>query len=86
MITVNIDVGDGLVNGACGVLKYVQMKFGQPETVFIDFQSENVGRKAKSSHLNKLKNINEPLNEAINAEWVPVKMFTAEISTFQLRH
>jgi hypothetical protein len=47
MITINIDVADGLVNGACGVLKDITLEKAKPEILWIDFHNENVGANAK---------------------------------------
>ena len=51
MVTVNLDVEDGLVNGACGILKHIITQPNSTEItkIFIDFQSKTVGRKALSA-------------------------------------
>ncbi|XP_071581581.1 uncharacterized protein [Temnothorax nylanderi] len=45
MITNNVDVADGLVNGACGILKYITFKPGtvEPVKIWLDFQNDKVG-------------------------------------------
>uniref|UniRef100_A0A8D9E244 ATP-dependent DNA helicase n=1 Tax=Cacopsylla melanoneura TaxID=428564 RepID=A0A8D9E244_9HEMI len=49
MMTSNVDISDGLVNGACGFLVHLSLNQSEEiETVWIDFGSEKVGRKARS--------------------------------------
>ncbi|XP_077265248.1 uncharacterized protein LOC143899122 [Temnothorax americanus] len=45
MITNNVDVADGLVNGACGILKYITFKPGtvEPIKIWLDFHNDRVG-------------------------------------------
>ncbi|GBM80454.1 ATP-dependent DNA helicase PIF1 [Araneus ventricosus] len=53
MITNNIDVEDGLVNGACGILKLITFennKSHELKILWLDFSSENVGSKARRDH------------------------------------
>lgn len=49
MVTTNIDVEDGLVNGACGILQKIIFKpnTNKPYKVFLDFSSDSVGQKAR---------------------------------------
>ena len=53
MVTVNVDLIDGIVNGSTGTLKYIQ--FGaspsgnrRPITLFVDFDDPQVGKIARS--------------------------------------
>ena len=52
MLTCNIDVQDGLVNGACGILKKIIFKPGteEPYRVFIDFCDAQVGCDARNNN------------------------------------
>lgn len=52
MITSNIDIEDGLVNGACGVLKHITFENNSVDIsiVWIEFNIETVGRKARSKY------------------------------------
>jgi hypothetical protein len=50
MITTNIDVEDGLVNGAIGVLKYTksgQLIDNTPTSLWFHFENENMGAKQR---------------------------------------
>ncbi|XP_059142987.1 uncharacterized protein LOC131930491 [Physella acuta] len=52
-ITTNIDVEDGLVNGACGVLRLITFDNDDsqvPKILWLDFSTHNVGNKAKMAH------------------------------------
>ncbi|XP_066265421.1 uncharacterized protein [Branchiostoma lanceolatum] len=49
MVTVNIDVADGLVNGACGTVVDVMTNQGQPHAILVEFDSDRVGKKALAS-------------------------------------
>ncbi|XP_006824386.2 uncharacterized protein LOC100379079 [Saccoglossus kowalevskii] len=50
MLTKNIDVSDGLVNGVFGTVSYISMKPGEvfPSTIYVVFDNENVGTKLRS--------------------------------------
>ncbi|OXA54149.1 ATP-dependent DNA helicase PIF1 [Folsomia candida] len=81
MITTNIDVIDGLFNGATGKLRGVIEK---PLTnggkavklVFMEFSEKLVGQLARSSNLALLKNLGIPLN------WTPIFSETKPINSF----
>ncbi|KAL1444162.1 hypothetical protein MTO96_045648 [Rhipicephalus appendiculatus] len=49
MLTANVDVTDGLVNGAIGLLRYIQhhMEGNKVERLWLDFPSETAGRLAR---------------------------------------
>ncbi|KAI8484274.1 hypothetical protein Bbelb_380590 [Branchiostoma belcheri] len=51
MVTVNIDVADGLVNGACGTVVDIMTNRGSggPHAILVAFDSDQVGRKATAS-------------------------------------
>ncbi|XP_019628628.1 PREDICTED: uncharacterized protein LOC109473188 [Branchiostoma belcheri] len=49
MVTVNIDVADGLVNGACGTVVDIMTNRGEPHAILVAFDSDQVGRKATAS-------------------------------------
>ncbi|XP_066268348.1 uncharacterized protein [Branchiostoma lanceolatum] len=49
MVTVNIDVADGLVNGACGTVVDIMTNQGQPHAILVEFDSDRVGKKALAS-------------------------------------
>ena len=53
MITVNIDVSDGLVNGTSGVLKKIDCSTNDsPLLLWFDFERKDIGIKARSSYKN----------------------------------
>lgn len=72
MITCNLDIKDGLVNGACGTLRYIKFNNGTPEIVFIEFPP-NVGAAAKSEINHIMAN-----EKGFCNDWVPIKMVTNE--------
>lgn len=47
MITTNVDVSDGIFNGATGILRFVELLSTGPVAVWIKFDDETVGAKAK---------------------------------------
>lgn len=65
MITTNIDIEDGLVNGACGILKYIEFEKNQPKTLFLDFNSDRVGTKARREY-------KQNLPDGVKRNWVPI--------------
>ncbi|XP_029949267.1 uncharacterized protein LOC115389839 [Salarias fasciatus] len=54
MLCKNVDVEDGLVNGACGTVTHIQLRQGDnfPQTVYVKFDDEKIGsqRRKKRSH------------------------------------
>lgn len=71
MITANIDVEDGLVNGSCGVLKHISFCDGNPTKVWLDFNSKKVGNKARNQYKNymeteKISNSLTPILKALH--------------------
>ena len=46
MLTINIDVSDGLVNGTCGEVAHVVSLGEKVSKVLIKFDDPNIGRKA----------------------------------------
>ena len=54
MLTYNIDVGDGLVNGACGLIQGIlQCESGEVHTLMIKFDSNRVGISARNKSIYK---------------------------------
>lgn len=75
MVFTNVDVEDGLVNGACGVLKYIEFDEKnpkKPKTLFLEFDSNRIGVKAKREYVYD--------NTDIDQNWVPIKRIAREIS------
>uniref|UniRef100_A0A672F4L9 ATP-dependent DNA helicase n=2 Tax=Salarias fasciatus TaxID=181472 RepID=A0A672F4L9_SALFA len=54
MLCKNVDVEDGLVNGACGTVTHIQLRRGDnfPQAVYVKFDDEKIGsqRRKKRSH------------------------------------
>lgn len=80
MITTNIDVADGLFNGATGILKKIDIQGGKAFTIFIQFDG-NIGRKARTSYQN--------FEKGINSDWTPLfkkrEQFTTSNSVIVVR-
>ena len=56
MITNNIDVEDGLVNGACEILKHISFDSNSiPTKLWLDFQPKSIGNKARLPFLEYMK-------------------------------
>ncbi|XP_055324038.1 ATP-dependent DNA helicase pif1-like [Sitodiplosis mosellana] len=74
VITTNLDVSDGLVNGSVGELKHIlynNQEPPMPAVLFLDFNcgsQRNVGNKAKTQLSN------EERNEIGSNDWVPIRM------------
>ncbi|CAF1226978.1 unnamed protein product [Rotaria sp. Silwood1] len=81
MMTVNIDIEDGLVNGACG--KLIMIDYGKlqktNETVscrlWIKFNEEKTGRKTRANFQNVMRNRN------IDLSLTPIEPVTRQINT-----
>lgn len=73
MITTNIDVEDGLVNGACGVLRHIHfasLSDPKPIVLFIEFAAKNVGVKARRQNAQLLQQYE---NEDFSKICVPIR-------------
>ncbi|CAF1307832.1 unnamed protein product [Rotaria sordida] len=81
MMTVNIDTEDGLVNGACG--KLIMIDYGKlqktnetvPCRLWIKFNEEKTGRKARANFHNVMRNRN------IDPSLTPIEPVTRQINT-----
>jgi hypothetical protein len=49
MVTSNIDVSDGIFNGATGVLQFIELLDGKPEAIYLAFDDPSVGRNARAA-------------------------------------
>lgn len=67
MVTVNINISDGLFNGASGVLKFVEISRHMPHAVWIEFDDPVVGSSARGDR----KNVSEMLKLPLN--WTPIQ-------------
>jgi hypothetical protein len=81
MMTVNLDIEDGLVNGACGQLMMIDYGKLQktnetvPCRLWIKFNEEKTGRKARANFHNVIRNRN------IDPTLTPVEPVTRQINT-----
>ncbi|CAF1440251.1 unnamed protein product [Adineta ricciae] len=81
MLTVNSDTEDGLVNGACG--KLVMIDYGKlqktnetvPCRIWIKFNEEKTGRKARANFHNVMRNRN------IDSSLTPIEPVIRQINT-----
>ena len=67
MISTNIDVCDGLFNGACGVLRFVELQNRKINAIYIEFDDEKTGAKARSARNNIMRS-----NAQIQTNWTPI--------------
>ena len=81
--TANVDVEDGLTNGATGVVKYIDYRMeetNRPSIVWVLFDDPRIGRTAREKY-RKLYNRN------IDREWTPVfdvqRTFIVNYKTYQ---
>lgn len=66
MVTNNIDVSDGLFNGATGVLKSIKMLGNLPFIVYIKFDDSSIGKKARQVHSTSPE-------DNIDPSWTPIE-------------
>lgn len=71
---VNIDIEDGLVNGATGILRYIELDLNtnKPKAIYIEFDSDHVGQKARREYTHIL-------NDRVKSNWTPIKPIAREI-------
>lgn len=67
MVTSNIDVSDGLFNGAVGVLKFIEFINGKVQTLFLEFDDLLIGRSARA-----LKESFYRVNPNVEKNWTPI--------------
>ena len=67
-ITTNINVKDGLVNGAMGTIRhFTKTNSGEIHIIWIDFDNVNVGKQLRKIHHGLYKN-----NPAVEQQWTPI--------------
>ena len=73
MITNNIDLNDGLVNGSCGILKKIVKNIQQTHAVLLwfQFQEEDMGRAARRKYKGKMAADGEVIREIDVENWTP---------------
>ncbi|KAK7573658.1 hypothetical protein V9T40_004699 [Parthenolecanium corni] len=74
MITVNIDVPDGLFNGAVGILKYVQRDDNNEIIqLWLTFDNKSTGKHMRSRYHDYM------VSRQINLEWTPIEKVTKSV-------
>lgn len=76
MVTSNVDVLDGLVNGSCGVLEHITFSPNTeiPDKLWINFNHPNIGLKQKAPFLHYMRENN------IDQRLVPILRMSLQIS------
>lgn len=67
MVTCNIDVSDGLFNGATGILRFVEITGGKANAVYLEFPDPSIGKRARENRYTIMQH-----NEAIKTSWTPI--------------
>lgn len=69
MVTVNINVSDGLFNGASGILRRIDVKNGKAGTIYIEFDDPKVGNETRKDpyYLKLMSAAGAPTT------WTPIK-------------
>ncbi|VDI59060.1 Hypothetical predicted protein [Mytilus galloprovincialis] len=65
-LTVNIDLFDGLVNGAAGVIKDIECVCSQPDVIWVIFDNDEIGKNLRKDFMKKKKN------------WTPIRKISRE--------
>lgn len=76
MVTCNIDISDGLFNGAIGILRFIEFKNNKMHAVYLEFEDPQVGRKAREVRQSIIRG-----NSSIKDNWTPI---TRVILSFQV--
>ncbi|KAG5672958.1 hypothetical protein PVAND_003045 [Polypedilum vanderplanki] len=66
MVSTNIDVSDGLFNGASGFLRFVEISNRKINAVYIEFDDETIGARARGSRFGIMR------ANKINMRWTPI--------------
>ncbi|KAG5666208.1 hypothetical protein PVAND_017645 [Polypedilum vanderplanki] len=66
MVSTNIDVSDGLFNGASGFLRFVEISNRKINAVYIEFDDKTIGTRARSSRYGIMK------ANKLNEQWTPI--------------
>ncbi|KAG5666197.1 hypothetical protein PVAND_017659 [Polypedilum vanderplanki] len=66
MIATNIDVTDGLFNGATGVLKFIEIINNRPQALYLEMDDKTIGRSAIGKRKDIMVKNKIPLN------WTPI--------------
>ena len=81
MLTVNLDVEDGLVNGACGTLKFITLSVPKTiQIVWLEFTEDRVGLKIRR----KFKKLME--DNKISLKLVPIEKQSNAVNIFNFSY
>ncbi|XP_015125653.1 ATP-dependent DNA helicase PIF2-like, partial [Diachasma alloeum] len=82
MITSNVNILDGLVNGSCGVLEHITFSSGSevPEKVWINFNNPNIGLNQQKPFLRYMMEHN------IDESLIPISRMSLQISGSRDNH
>ena len=76
MIVINIDLEDGLVNGACGILKHITFSNKDvPLIIWLDFNNNKIGNKSQIKYNSYIKEYN------IDYKLIPISKMDVIINT-----
>lgn len=67
MVTANIDVSDGIFNGATGTLRFVEISQGKAHAVYLEFDDPSVGSKARAARESVMQH-----STGIHQNWTPI--------------
>ncbi|KAG5666226.1 putative ATP-dependent DNA helicase PIF1, partial [Polypedilum vanderplanki] len=77
MVSTNIDVSDGLFNGASGILRFVEISNRKINCVYIEFDDESIGGKTRASRYQAMT------TNHISNRWTPIKTTKKSFYTCQ---
>jgi hypothetical protein len=90
MVTVNINTGDGIVNGAVGLCKYFEEKLILDDEsippvrkVYFDFGDENIGKKTREKA--KTKDKYKADKHQLNSKWTPIEFYQHVLYTSMVK-
>lgn len=66
MVTTNVNVQDGLYNGALGTLKFIEFENNKAQAIYLDFDSSDIGSEARAAR-KRIMDLNK-----INPKWTPI--------------
>lgn len=81
MLTTNVDVEDGLVNGAIGILRHIEHRtLAKNESgsrlIWLEFENHHIGRLRRIKYRAHIRTNKHDLKE----EWVPIELRTVNIN------
>jgi DNA replication protein DnaC len=80
MVTSNIDVADGIFNGATGILRMIEIVNGKPFAIYLEFDDENVGKVARCNRQSIMEAI-----PTIQPNWTPIQRIKGQFTVTRRR-